>query len=710
MFIFTSKQCTCKENNLNIIFWNNGQKNQRYHTMTTKFNLSDKLKKRLKSYSLSAGAIVTTAAGADAQIIYTDIVPDDTVTGGGSSYALDLNNDGTVDFNFQIVNTGYTYVSTYGTYGYQISGIGVVAANSNNGALTDSNSYPYALSSGAAINNLGNFGSSAALIVNNVSFSTYGTYTYAYSYAYGNWAGATDKYLGLKLQVGSNSYYGWARLTVLSDTQFIIKDYAYESIAGNPINAGDTFSVAPVTTDSVINVVGADVANNGNGLDLEVAFNMIADETTISAYRILVVKEPDTISFNLAAAQAVAAANYLNVTPTGSNITTVLAAGSRDVDGDLITDNVPYRVYIMTVADGVNAQLNNLSEKSNHVTLMGATFPSDPATSLAATDIADNGNGSDIQVFFAKAANENKVDEYRVMAVKTASAATFSLADAQAAPMASYFTVNPAGTPFYTTALSASLEDVDGDVITTGVPYRLFVLSIADGNLANQDVLSNQSNQVTLNALQSPDSVQNVMLADVAENGNGLDLNVSFDKIADENTIDEYRIFIVKSASAASFSLFDAIGNPNHEVISKTGANISTELFATSVDADGDIIQENVPYKAVIMSVADGNTTQIDKLSAPSNEATLLDATYIDELSFSDSYNVFTESFSTRINKKDGTTLGKSEIYSTDGKLIESYINSSEIIINHNKLASGIYIVQIQNENQKPVSVKVVVP
>jgi hypothetical protein len=678
--------------------------------MKTTLKLSEKLKKRLKSYSLSAGALVSTAAGLDAQIIYTDIIPDHTVTAGGSNYALDLNNDGTVDFNFQIVNSGYSYASTYGTYGYQVSGIGVVASNSNNGALTDSSSYPYALSSGVAINNAGSFNSSGALFVNYSSFSIYGSSTSSTNSSFGNWSGATDKYLGLKVQVGSNSYYGWARLTVLSDTQFVIKDYAIESIAGNSINAGDTFSVAPVTSDSVINVVGADVANNGNGLDLEVAFNMIADETTISAYRVLVVKEPDTASFNLSVAQTVGVANYTVVNPIGANISTVLAAGSRDVDGDLITDNVPYRVYIMTVADGVNAQINNLSEKSNHVTLMGATFPSDPATSLAATDIADNGNGSDIQVFFAKASNENKVDEYRVMAVKAANAPAFSLAQAQAAPSASYFTVATAGSPFYTTALSATLEDTDGDIVTTGVPYRLFVLSIADGTLANQDILSNQSNQVTLNALQSPDSAQNVVLADVGDNHNGEDLNVSFDMIADESTIDEYKIFILKSGSASSFSLFDAIGNPNHEVAAKTGANISTALFATSVDADGDIIQENVPYKAVIMSVADGNTTQIDKLSAPSNEVTLLDATSIDEVLFSEAFNVFTESFSTRINKKDGSKIEQSFIYSTDGKLVKSISDQSEIIVNHNKLASGLYVISLQNEGEKPVTVKVIIP
>ncbi|MDP4662659.1 MAG: T9SS type A sorting domain-containing protein [Salibacteraceae bacterium] len=676
---------------------------------------------RLKKYALSAAAFTAAGGAANAQIQYTDIIPDDTVTGGGASYALDLNNDGTADFNFFVVNTAYSssYVSANGFSfsSNQIKGIGVSASNSSNGIMLASNYYPYALSSGNAINAAALFTSSGALAANITSVSSYSFSFSGYNYAgsssnssvLGNWQGATDKYLGLKVQVGTSTYFGWARLTVLSDTQFVIKDYAIQVNPFISINAGDTFALPPVAADSVINVVGADVANNGNGQDLNVQFNMIADETTISAYRILVVKEPDTLGFDLAAAMAVSAGNFTNVTPTGANISTILTSSSRDIDGDLITENIAYRVYVMTIADGVNAQANNLSAHSNQVILAGAIFPSDPATSLAASDIADNGNGSDIQVFFTKASNENKVDQYRVLVVKASNAASFNLAQAQAAPTSSYFSVNPNGSLFYTSTLNATLNDVDGDPITTAVPYRLFVLSVADGTIANTDVLSNQSNSVTLSTILPPEAVQNITIADVADNHNGLDLQVTFDKIADETTISEYQILIVKSASAASFTLFDAIGNPNNESVTPTGANITTILTPTSKDSDGDPILENAPYKAFVLSVANGTTTQIDQLSTASNEVTLLDATGIENINYNANLLVRTMEDQLTINLKNGEPIEQAEVFNTSGQLITTYSNVSEINLPYNKYSSGIYLVKWKNSALES-TIKIVLP
>lgn len=684
--------------------------------------MKNELLARLKKYALSAAAFTAGGGAANAQIQYTDIIPDDTVTGGGATYALDLNNDGTTDFNFFVVNTNYSssFSSASGFYfsSQQIQGIGINASNSSNGIMIDSNYTPYALSNGIAINGAATFTSSGALAANIVSVYSYSFNTY-YGGAYtgngsnssviGNWQGAVDKYLGLKVQVGTNTYFGWARLTVLSDTQFVIKDYAIQVNPLISINAGDTFALPPITADSVINVVGADVANNANGQDLNVQFNMIADETTISAYRILVVKEPDTLGFDLAAAMAVSAGNFTNVTPTGANISTILTSSSRDIDGDLITENIAYRVYVMTIADGVNAQANNLSAYSNQVILAGAIFPSDPATSLAATDIADNGNGSDVQVFFTKASNENKVGEYRVLVVKAASAAGFNLTQAQAAPATSYFTINPAGSLFYTSALSATLNDVDGDPIITAVPYRLFVLSVADGTIANTDVLSNQSNSVTLNTILPPEAVQNITLADVADNHNGLDLQVTFDKIADETTISEYQILIVKSASATGFTLFDAIGNPNNESVTPTGANITTILNPTSKDSDGDPIQENAPYKAFVLSVANGTTTQIDQLSTASNEVTLLDATGIENINYNANLLMRTMEDKLTINLKNGEPIEHAELYNTSGQLISTFGNVSEINLPYNNYSSGIYLVKWKSGSLES-TIKIVLP
>jgi len=55
----------------------------------------------------------------------------------------------------------------------------------------------------------------------------------------GYWPDVNNKYLALKLIVGTNTYYGWARLDVFAiSSSFTIKDYAYESTSNACIQAG----------------------------------------------------------------------------------------------------------------------------------------------------------------------------------------------------------------------------------------------------------------------------------------------------------------------------------------------------------------------------------------------------------------------------------------------------------------------------------------
>jgi hypothetical protein len=57
----------------------------------------------------------------------------------------------------------------------------------------------------------------------------------------GYWPSATNKYLALKLIVGTNTFYGWARFDLLAiSSSFTIKDYAYESTPNACIQAGKT--------------------------------------------------------------------------------------------------------------------------------------------------------------------------------------------------------------------------------------------------------------------------------------------------------------------------------------------------------------------------------------------------------------------------------------------------------------------------------------
>ncbi|SDI37941.1 T9SS type A sorting domain-containing protein [Winogradskyella thalassocola] len=200
---------------------------------------SKNLSKKLANYgalSLAIGGL-TDVSG---QIIYTDVDPD--FTGGVTiNYGLDLDNDGTVDFN---ILAGATYSS--GNF-VQISN----ASISSNSILGSQPSfvYPFALDNGAAI-------SSAQ-----TSFYSVGTLNYGSCYGGvggSNWCGVTDKYLGLRFQIAGNTHYGWAKLDVsASGDSFTVKEYAYNATAGEAIQAGQTLSVDQFAITKV-RIVGLD--------------------------------------------------------------------------------------------------------------------------------------------------------------------------------------------------------------------------------------------------------------------------------------------------------------------------------------------------------------------------------------------------------------------------------------------------------------------
>jgi hypothetical protein len=188
-------------------------------------NQKDNFRNKLKSYSALAGTMIA-AGTADSQIIYTDISPDVMVNTDGGSYELDLNNDGTFDFTFnQIIFPGGSSSSAYNK-------VGVTPLNSNMVAASTAGNYvyPLAMNAGDSIK--------SSLSWNVGTSQSMGSYWGA-NYTYGNWPGVNNKYIGLKLDVAGTIYYGWARLDVVPlSTSFTIKDYAFMSIADQPIAAG----------------------------------------------------------------------------------------------------------------------------------------------------------------------------------------------------------------------------------------------------------------------------------------------------------------------------------------------------------------------------------------------------------------------------------------------------------------------------------------
>lgn len=147
----------------------------------------------------------------NAQIIYTDI-PDLTPN---ATYALDLNNDSIDDFIIQFDLSDKVMCKPLNNNAYSggiISGLHLPWALSQSNSICDTLVTWYDSS--------------------NPGIMSWGTNI-------GFWVGESDKYLALKLIVGTNTYYGWVRLDVsATSTSFTIKDYAYESTPNACIQTG----------------------------------------------------------------------------------------------------------------------------------------------------------------------------------------------------------------------------------------------------------------------------------------------------------------------------------------------------------------------------------------------------------------------------------------------------------------------------------------
>ena len=190
-----------------------------------------------KFYALLIIAILLIGK-ANAQIVYTDVNPDQAL---GSVYQLDLNNDAIVDFSIShsFTHTSYTtgnimYRCYHNHYAYSNS-----IATYNLGGVAVSSGYASALPGFTVIDSSLIWNTGTYTLASSSQNTTTGfcphTNTYSSS---GNWNGASDKYLGLRIKINGLTYYGWARLSG-GATGFTIKDYAFNNVADQPILAGE---------------------------------------------------------------------------------------------------------------------------------------------------------------------------------------------------------------------------------------------------------------------------------------------------------------------------------------------------------------------------------------------------------------------------------------------------------------------------------------
>lgn len=423
---------------------------------------------------------------------------------------------------------------------------------------------------------------------------------------------------GITLGSGARDTSGELIKNGISYTAFVLSVSNSQAAANRLSSASSaiTLNNSPIATPSITKV--EDVNDFGDGRDLLVSFNRVSDESKITGYRIFVVKSNNSNGFNLSWANSVSSSNYTQVNKTGSNINQVLPSGSRDTDGARIQNGVSYRVYVMAVGGGSYAGSNTLSSASSAITLSANTSVQ-AVSNLAVSDISDMGDGRDLLVTFNRPSDENNINHYRIMVVKAGNAGRFNLSDANALNSAYYTQVNKTGYNI-SQSLYSGARDVNGDVIKNGVDYRVFVLTVANGSNAANNKLSSASATIRLDSNLNVPAVGNVAVSDISDYGDGRDLLVTFNRVADENIIHSYRVFLVKTANAGSFNLqaANAVNSSNYTQVSKTGSNISQYLFSGTRDIHGELVRSEVSYQVFVLTVGNNAYSGKTALSAAS--------------------------------------------------------------------------------------------
>ncbi|MCX6256858.1 MAG: hypothetical protein NTW49_03010 [Bacteroidia bacterium] len=162
----------------------------------------------------------------NAQIVYTDIDPDTTITapvGSWGTFDIDIDNDGTNDFLLNHDNS--TMVSDYRI-------IEMTSDHTGAEVLCDT----FSIYSPLALNYLDT--------INSGQFCWYFPDGWMIPLndngTAGHWIGITDKYLAIRIKLAGLWHYGWIRLDVPADAgNYTVKDYAYNNNPGQAILAGD---------------------------------------------------------------------------------------------------------------------------------------------------------------------------------------------------------------------------------------------------------------------------------------------------------------------------------------------------------------------------------------------------------------------------------------------------------------------------------------
>ncbi|OMD86416.1 hypothetical protein BSK49_17905 [Paenibacillus odorifer] len=423
------------------------------------------------------------------------------------------------------------------------------------------------------------------------------------------------------LSSGARDVDGAVIKTGVSYRIFVMGVDSSSNTANNLLSAAS--SAIMLSSVNISNLSVSDVSDIGDGRDIKVSFNHATDETYISQYRILVVPTAYYSNFSLSEANNVSSAYYTAVSTTGSSTSQVLASSARDVRGNLIKNGTPYRVYVLTIGSGKNLGTNILSADSALITL-ALNYNVSAVYNLDVSDVNDYDDGRDLRVSFNHATDETHISQYRIMVVPTSYYSSFSLSDANNVYSSNYTAVSTTGSST-NQVLTSSTRDVRGNLIKSGINYRVYVLTVGSGNYSGSNVLSSGSPLITLNVDYKLAPISSLDVRDVNDYEDGRDIKVSFNHATDETYISQYRILIVPTSYYSSFSLTqaNAVSSSNYTAVGISGNNTSQVLDSSARDVNGNLIKSGISYRVYVLTIGSGKYSGTNVLSSESNAITL---------------------------------------------------------------------------------------
>lgn len=423
---------------------------------------------------------------------------------------------------------------------------------------------------------------------------------------YYEWGEPLDKFFALRKKINDDYYYGWIRLR----NTYTLCDYAIKLIPNQAIWPGEGI---PARAEYV---AAQDINNNKNASDIQVSFEKAINEHHLASYRVFVVKAESAEEFDLSSANAISSASYVEI-PIGSlSYSFELPADLLDSDGDPVMEFVPYKIFVLNIANQIDISENLLSTSSDEITLYSFC---QEVTNLQVQENYQGGSTYNIDLFFLKP-EEDIILEYRAIFIKPEDFLNgFNADSAMSLNEICYHSIVPTGNEISETLVSNTLKDYTGGFIEKKADYKLVILSVPDGANTNRAVIT-VSDQ-TINLSRKINAVYGVFAVDCGFSETASDVRISFNGLGANSGLAEYRVYACIPDDIPNFTneVAQTLDAQKYYSFFSTESLISIILPEDFNDINGNPLQNEMPYRFFVQAIADSITKDVNSLSAKSN-------------------------------------------------------------------------------------------